>query len=135
MFGWLKQIFSPVQRGRIEVDGRVIDENTEILALTKVVGVTRKNSDGVSRQKVIGKLRAGALLSLIPEPDNPVDPDAVLVAFEGNQIGYLTLERAQEFVARARDREYLFAVVQEVTGGDKRGGKSTYGVNIAIVDA
>lgn len=30
---------------------------------------------------------------------------------------------------------YLFAVVQEVTGGDRRADKPTFGVNIAIVDA
>ncbi len=41
---------------------------------TKVVGVTRRNADGRSRQDVIRDCAIGDDLLLVPEPDNPADP-------------------------------------------------------------
>lgn len=135
VFGWLKSVFAPVQRGRIEIDGRVIDNDTEIIGKTKVVGVTKKNDDGRSRQKIIARLKPGQILALIPEPDNPYDSKAIAVLCDGKQIGYLSKDRAKEFEPRARKRGHLFAVVTDITGGDAAGGRPTYGVNIAILNA
>ena len=72
---------------------------------------------------------------LVHERDNPADANALKVlASKGRQVGYLTLERAEEFVNLADERDGLLAVVTEITGGDARGGKPSYGINIAIVD-
>lgn len=56
----------------------------------KIVGVTFPNRDGSSRQAYILGVQAGEALELRPEPDNPVDPNAVAVyTRSGRQLGYL----------------------------------------------
>lgn len=42
--------------------------------------------DGAS---VLGKLKAGKKLSLVAEPDNPADPDAVAIYHKGVKLGYV----------------------------------------------
>lgn len=37
----------------------------------------------------LAALKPGAELSLVPEPDNPYDPDAVAVCFESTKLGYV----------------------------------------------
>jgi hypothetical protein len=59
-----------------------------------VAGESFSNPNGVSRQQVIAETELGTLVWLVPEPDNPYDPDAVRVFVDkGNgytgQIGYL----------------------------------------------
>lgn len=55
-----------------------------------VVGINLSNQDGTSRQEVISCRRKREELRLVPEPDNPHDPDAVKVCCKnGQQIGYL----------------------------------------------
>ena len=38
---------------------------------------------------VLDKLQLGASVSLKAEPDNPYDPEAVVIFFEGTKIGYI----------------------------------------------
>lgn len=133
--GWLQKWFTPSAMQTTSQSGRNVSSDSEILALTKVVGVSRRNEDGTSRQKIASKLRKGDLLMLVHEKDNPADANALKVlASKGKQVGYLMRERAEEFVDLVDERDGLIAVVTEVTGGDARGGKPSYGVNIAIVD-
>lgn len=133
--GWLQKWFTPSAMQAAAQPVRNVSSDSEILALTKVVGVSRKNEDGTSRQKIASKLRKGDLLMLVHERDNPADANALKVlASKGKQVGYLMRERAEEFVDLVDERDGLLAVVTEVTGGDARGGKPSYGVNIAIVD-
>jgi hypothetical protein len=55
----------------------------------QVHGITHKNDDGSSRQKVIGDCHEGEELVLVPEPTNPYDPYAVKICRKnGEQIGY-----------------------------------------------
>ena len=55
----------------------------------QVHGITHRNSDGSSRQKIIKDCRVGEHLVLIPEPDNRYDPDAVKICRKnGEQLGY-----------------------------------------------
>jgi hypothetical protein len=57
---------------------------------SKVAGVTHQNSDGTSRQEILKRCEARELLRLVPEPDNPVDRDAIAVLRQnGEQLGYL----------------------------------------------
>jgi Superinfection immunity protein/HIRAN domain len=123
------------QHGRLEVEGRVLDKNTEIFASTKVVGVTFTNGDGKTRQSLIETMKEGQILALIADPKNVHDENAVGVFFKGDQIGTLDKETAKTYSALAQDRGHLFAVVQEITGGDADAGYPTLGVKIAIADA
>lgn len=133
--GWLQKWFTPSAMQTTPRSVRNVSSDSEVLALTKVVGVSRNNEDGTSRQKIASKLRKGDLLMLVHEKDNPADANALKVlASKGKQVGYLMRERAEEFVGLVDERDGLFAVVTEVTGGDARGGKPSFGVNIAIVD-
>lgn len=133
--GWFQKLFMPSTLQTASPSDRNVSSDSEILALTKVVGVSRNNEDGTSRQKIVSKLRKGDLLMLVHEKDNPSDANALKVlASKGKQVGYLMRERAEEFVGLVDERDGLFAVVTEVTGGDTRGGKPSFGVNIAIVD-
>lgn len=38
---------------------------------------------------VLSQIKAGDALELVPEPDNPHDPDAVAVKFRGTMLGYV----------------------------------------------
>lgn len=109
---------------------------------TKVFGVSHKNEDGESRQKLIRKhLNDGDELLLQREPHNEYDSNAVAVwgyrdvdvddyETDGDfKVGYLSGHIAEE-VAPAMDAGQLVqASVLEVTGGED--GKS-FGVNIAV---
>lgn len=91
---------------------------------TKVVGVTRKNNDGTSRQKIIKQLRTGQELELVPEPDNPFDSDAIKVCTKrGEQVGYLEARLAGEVARRMRRGIKHTAKVLSIVGGFE-GGKT-----------
>lgn len=98
---------------------------------SKVVGISRPNRDGSSRQDIAAKCQTLEKLVLRHEEDNPVDPNAVAVLREtGEQLGYLRAELAKEVVQNA-GQGYSYGVnVAEVTGG----GRGEYlGVNLLIV--
>jgi HIRAN domain-containing protein len=100
------------------------------LGRTKVVGVTKKNSDGQDRQDIVAGLDEGDWLSLVREPENPRDPNAIAVrTTNGDQVGYLSRDKAKELAKLADKNGDLKAVILDITGGGK--GQSL-GVNIAI---
>jgi hypothetical protein len=100
---------------------------------TKIVGVSHKNPDGSSRQKLIRSCRLFEDLVLDHEEHNPHDPNAVRVCREnGHQLGYLNANLAEEVVSKS-SKGYRFGVlVKDLTGGGK--GESL-GVNLLIVQA
>ena len=59
---------------------------------TKVVGVSKENTDGTLRQDIIkAEVEEDDLLQLELEPSNEFDPNAIKVLSNiGNQIGYLS---------------------------------------------
>ena len=63
---------------------------------TKVVGVSKTNANGTSRQAIIkSEVAEGDKLVLSPEPDNAYDPNAIQVLTESKKmIGYLSKEVA-----------------------------------------
>lgn len=63
---------------------------------TKVVGVSKENTDGTSRQEIIkDEVVEEDKIQLQPEPDNAYDEYAVKVLTQsGKQIGYLSSEVA-----------------------------------------
>lgn len=111
------------------------DRRNEWEILTKVVGVTRTNPDGTNRQSLVSMCYPGDKLTLIREPDNPVDPRAVKVCTAaGLQLGYLTRDRAHELSQDLDRGDKLDAVVERRTGGGvtEDGEEMSYGVNISI---
>lgn len=101
---------------------------------TKVVGVTHRNDNGRSRQKIIAKCRIAEQLVFDHDEYNPHDPNAVKVCRQnGAQIGFLNNELAQEVVNRSKNG-YRYAVwIKNLTGGTS--DAPTLGVNLLIVVA
>jgi len=64
---------------------------------TKVVGVSKENADGSSRQEIIKtEVEEDDLLQLESEPENEFDSNAVKVLSKlGHQIGYLSKDISQ----------------------------------------
>ena len=98
---------------------------------TKVVGVSKENADGSSRQDIIKvEVEEGDQLSLHAEPDNPYDPNAVQVLSKyGKQIGYLKKEMAEK-VKPALDNETEIHVTTKWVNGEKMLG---VGLRIELV--
>ena len=80
----------------------------------KVAGVTHDN-----RQAAIAKLSALETLDLVPEPDNPHDPNAIKVwRRTGEHIGYLKRNRARQLVEKLQLGHRCVAFVKRVSGGE-----------------
>jgi hypothetical protein len=97
---------------------------------TKIAGVTHRNKDRRSRQRLIAQCHVGEELVLEREPDNPVDPNAIRVLrVTGEQLGYIPAHVAASGLARDLDRgERPKCRIVDLTGGDGL----TRGVNIEI---
>jgi hypothetical protein len=55
-----------------------------------VAGVSHRNKDGTKRQDILRDCREGEVVQLLPEPENPHDPNAIRVCRRnGEQIGYI----------------------------------------------
>lgn len=91
--------------------------------LVEVVGESYRNSDGVSRQQVIQKLRIGDNINLIPEPNNPHSESGKCVAVwcKFGQIGYLPEydEDSELIFDRLIENKGVSAVVLDILGGIK----------------
>ena len=89
---------------------------------TKIVGVTHRNSDGSSRQKILKRMQEeyyeGDLLYLEAEPENPYDENAIKVMnAEDEQIGYLNRDLAKDLTKRMDNGEEFSVELLEITGG------------------
>ena len=81
-----------------------------------VVGADHPNRGGGNRRFEILLCRPGEAVTLVPEPRNPVDPNAVRVlSARGVQIGYLTADRAAWIGAMLRQGREVAAVFQQAT--------------------
>lgn len=98
---------------------------------TKVVGVSKENEDGSSRQDFIkAEVREDDKLKLESEPTNKYDPNAVKVLSKhGNQIGYLNKEMAEK-VKPAIDNQTEIHVTAKWVNGEKMLG---VGLRIELV--
>ncbi|MGN7161078.1 HIRAN domain-containing protein [Sphingomonas sp. SAFR-052] len=81
-----------------------------------VVGADHPNRGGGNRRFEILLCAPGEAVTLVPEPRNPVDPNAVMVmSARGVQIGYLTADRAAWIVGMLRSGRVVAGVFQQVT--------------------
>lgn len=102
---------------------------------SKVSGVTFEH-----RQPAIqAHGKAGRKLVLVPEPENPVDSNAVAVYLERSRligknqhyhIGYLNGRLAEDVQTAWTKGQTVTAKITEITGGTK--DKPTRGVNILV---
>lgn len=97
---------------------------------TKIVGVSHKNPDGSSRQKIIARCSVGERLRLVREPDNPHDSQAIAVVREsGEQLGYISSDVAFRLADEIDNGKRFAARISDITCG---GDRSVRGVNILI---
>lgn len=90
---------------------------------SKVVGVSRENDDGSSRQDIIREdVEEDDLLQLALDPENEFDPNAVKVLSKyGRQIGFLSRETAER-VKPAILNEATIRVKASWVSGEKMKG-------------
>lgn len=101
---------------------------------TKVAGVIYPNRDGSSRQEIISRCQQCEQVDLIPEPDNPVDSNAIAVIREnGEQIGYLPRDLAKDVGHWLAQGYQYVAFVVGIIGPDQM--CRTRGVDLKIVKA
>lgn len=118
---------------RIEVtDRHVISEagSRPHSFFTKIAGVSYRNSDGASRQAIIKRCQIGEELSLVREPNNSIDKNAIkAVRQNGEQLGYVPAHVAANGLADQLDgQEKIRCRISDLTGGDGL----TRGVNIEV---
>lgn len=66
----------------------------------KVVGSSFPNEDGTSRQEIISHLTKASKITLVREPKNIYDKNAIAVYANGKQVGYLSSGYAADFAPK-----------------------------------
>ncbi|EKE68718.1 HIRAN domain-containing protein [Oceanibaculum indicum] len=88
------------------------------LRYTAVHGESFRNPDGVSRQDILRIVKQGDSVAIVPEPDNPYDPDAVRIITEWGMVGYIPREDSAEVAADiAAGRIAQIGTIVAVHGG------------------
>lgn len=81
-----------------------------------VVGADHPNRNGGNRRFEILLCAPGEPVELVPEPRNPVDPNAIAVfSVRAVQLGYLTADRAPWIGGMLRNGREMKAVFQHAT--------------------
>ena len=86
---------------------------------TKVVGVTFDN-----RQAYLSNIKENDKLTVLFEPNNPYDSNAIALLHNGNKIGYFS----RKIAANLKPTNNIDVTVINIT----QGGKNTYGCNIYV---
>jgi hypothetical protein len=96
-----------------------------------VVGESFPNDDGSSRQEIIQRCLEGEWLLLVPEPNNPFDPNAIAVRRASNreQIGYLKRDVAASLTEDLENQFAATAIIHAIRGG---GPGMLLGVSIIV---
>lgn len=90
---------------------------------TKIAGVTKY-------RKAIDKAEEGDAISLVREPDNEYDPNAIAIHLDRTcaKIGYINRDLASRLAAVMDSGSRVSGEITAITGG----GKKERGVNVAI---
>ncbi len=110
--------------GGLEVG--VVGESHYQDALTAIVGGKRPESVRIPTQA-----------TLVPEPDNPYDPNAVAVYIAGRKVGHLPRPAAEAFTPvgrRLAEQQQVGACSATIIGGWDRGDGDTghFGVTLDL---
>lgn len=76
------------------------------------------------------KCHPGHTCTLVPEPDNPYDKNAIKVMRDSHHIGYLNKRFAEVATSKMKKGYHYKVVIKNITGGTK--SKPTMGVNLEI---
>jgi HIRAN domain len=109
-----------------------------------ISGVTMKGRDGTDRQFLVSKLRKADELLLVREPENPYDPNAIMIQTPaGKTLGYVSAKPDEwwqlpgglaAWLSRRLDAGETWRIfVRAVVGGDVRVGKTSVGCRVALV--
>lgn len=120
----------PPSRARMsERASRLLERAKSDDLYSKVVGVTQRNTNGRPRQQVVKDLKVGETLSLVREPFNPHDRNAIRVnSAGGEQVGYINRDVAEPLSEILDSGTRVRVIVSALTGGEHE----NYGVNIKI---
>jgi hypothetical protein len=91
-------------------------------------------SDITGRQRD-EEVRIEKVAVLVPEPDNPYDPQAIAVRIEGRLVGYLSREenpRWQDIVQTLAGHDHLAAAEALIAGRGPGGETSNLGVFLRL---
>ena len=98
--------------------------------VSDIVGESRETRSGEPRQQIILHCGPGDEISLVRQPENPHDPNAVLIMCGDSDVGFLSREDAA-LLAPALDAEIDYrAQIHRIKGGVPNA--SSYGLQIAV---
>jgi hypothetical protein len=89
----------------------------------------------ISGRKADEEIRFETRATLVPEPDNPHDPNAIAVHIANRLVGYLSREenpRWQEVVKTLADHGHCGAAEAMIAGRGPGGGTSNLGVFLRL---
>ena len=99
-----------------------------------VAGINKANESGIHRQNTIARCKAGEPILLVREPDNRYDGNAVALYREnGEQIGYLPREWAEEMAPRLDRGSPVTATITAIEPFETEQGKELLGVRLELV--
>ena len=95
---------------------------------TKVAGVSYKNTDGSSRQAILGRVRSGDTITLVRDPFNQYDKNAIKVMVIGQQVGWIGRHLSGDLAALMDKGHIITGKVTKKTGFEN----DKWGCNIAL---
>ena len=81
------------------------------------------------------EIRVQTTATLVPEPDNPHDPNAIAVHIDGRLVGYLSRDenpRWQDVVKQLAEHDHRAAAEAMIAGRGPGGGTSNLGVFLRL---
>jgi hypothetical protein len=115
---------SATLRGTGDFDVNAVGESNYVPALLKVAGVRRSETDA--------EIELRTLVTLVPEPDNAYDPNAVAIVGEaGRKLAYLCREDAGECCGALSTWPAPATCWAEI-GGRHRDGRWIIGVRLDL---
>ena len=95
-----------------------------------VVGESRSSRDGTPRQLLLLRCEPGDPIVLERQPDNEHDPNAILVVWQGHDLGYLAREDAAAVASALDEGRAYQANIHKLTGGSA--DYPSYGLKVAV---
>ena len=95
-----------------------------------VVGESRSSRDGTPRQQLLVRCEPGDPVTLIRQPDNEYDANAILVVWQGFDLGYLKRHDAAAIAPALDEARAYQANIHKIVGGSA--DYPSYGLKVAV---